>query len=437
MWWSWGCQQECSAPLNDATSTGHRPTPLGRRGIKGRAAFANIVNQFVKTVGVCSFSRSDYSSILPVLWAITADPDLELNLMVGGAHFSPAAGRSIEQIENDGFPIGERIEFLLESDSPAAIVKGNALAEISLAQTFARNRPDILLLVGDRFELLAAAAAATAFNIPLAHVSGGEITAGAIDDVVRHAVSKLSHLHFVSGAEQAAVLRALGESPSRIHATGDPALDALRHLELLSREELARQLEIALVPPVIVLTHHPSTRDPDAANSELNGILAALRDLPGTVIATAPNTDAGNQALHRLLEIFARERPNTILRESLGQLRFYSLLQHADLMIGNSSSGIWEAPSFELPVINVGDRQRGRMRAKNVIDTTGDAVEIGAAIARALDPAWRAGLRGQPNPYGNGQAAGQIVEILKATRLGPELLIKESPLRTSRGREAV
>lgn len=390
------------------------------------------MNRFVNTIGVCSFARSDYGSVLPILWAITADPALELQLIVGGAHL--AAGRSIEQIEKDGFPISERIDFLIGSDSPEAIVKGNAVAASALAEVFTRKRPDILLLVGDRFELLAAASAATAFNIPLAHVSGGEVTEGAIDDVIRHAVTKMSHVHFVASGEQVEMLVAMGESAGRIHATGDPALDALHRLELLSREELASQFGIALTPPVIVLTHHPSTRDPGAALVELEGILTVLNTMPGTVIATAPNSDAGHQALHRRLEAFVQARPGSILRESLGQLRFYSLLRHADLMIGNSSSGIWEAPSFELPVVNVGDRQRGRMRAPNVIDSGGDAGEIRAAVARALDPAWRSALRGGANPYGDGHAASRIVKILKATALGPELLIKENPLRNAAGK---
>ncbi|MEP6667795.1 MAG: UDP-N-acetylglucosamine 2-epimerase [Chthoniobacter sp.] len=390
------------------------------------------MNQFAKKIGICTFARSEYGSILPVLWAITADPSLELQLIVGGSHLT--AGRSIEQIEKDGFPTSERIDFLISSDSPEAIVKGNSVAASALAEVFTRQRPDILLLVGDRFELLAAASAATAFNIPIAHVSGGEVTEGAIDDVVRHAVSKMSHLHFVASQEQSDMLRAMGESPGRIHVTGDPALDAIHRRELLSREELATQLEIDLTPPVIVLTHHPSTRDPGAALLELEGILAVLKETPGTVIATAPNSDAGHQVLRGRLETFVQERPGSILRECLGQLRFYSLMRHADLMIGNSSSGIWEAPSFQLPVVNVGDRQRGRMRAGNVIDTSGDVAEIRAAVTRTLDPAWRVKLKAQPNPYGDGHAAGRIVNILKSTALGSELLIKESPLRISAGK---
>jgi len=392
------------------------------------------MNRFAKTIGVCTFARSEYSCILPVLWAITGDPSLELQLIVGGSHLT--AGRSVEQIEKDGFPISERIDFAITSDSPEAIVKGNAVAASALAAAFARKRPDLLLLVGDRFELLAAASAATAFNIPIAHVSGGEITEGAIDDVIRHAVTKMSHLHFVASGEQFDMLRALGESPSRIHVTGDPALDSLHRLELLTREELAGQLGIALTPPVTVLTHHPSTRDPGAAIVELESILTVLKETPGTVIATAPNSDAGHQALRERLQKFVTEHPACVLHECLGQLRFYSLLRHADLMIGNSSSGIWEAPSFELPAVNVGDRQRGRMRAENTIDTSGDVAEIRAAVARALDPAWRARFKGRPNPYGDGHSAARIVQVLKSTALGPELLIKQSPLRISAARKS-
>ncbi|OGV74957.1 MAG: UDP-N-acetyl-D-glucosamine 2-epimerase, UDP-hydrolysing [Lentisphaerae bacterium RIFOXYB12_FULL_65_16] len=374
-------------------------------------------------IGVITFARSDYSSCLPILSALTAAQDMRLLLIVGGAHLAPEFGRTVGQIEADGFPIADRIEMLVASDTASGTVKSVGLGLLGLADSLTRLQPEILLMVGDRMELLAAATAALALRIPVAHVSGGDETEGALDNQVRHAVSKMSHLHFVAMQAHADRLRQMGEEPWRITVTGDPALDLLRSLRLLSRAELAAHLGIALTPPVIAVCHHPTTLSV-GSNAEIAAVLDALGRFQGTFVLTQPNPDPGNQAILERMRGFAAAHPTSVLCQSLGQLRYYSLLACADVMVGNSSSGIWEAPSFELPVVNIGDRQAGRLRAANVIDVPVDCNAIATALGRALDPAFRNSLRGLRNPYGDGHASARIVEALRQCTGGPGLLRK-------------
>jgi UDP-hydrolysing UDP-N-acetyl-D-glucosamine 2-epimerase len=378
----------------------------------------------VRTIGVATVARSDYGSCLPILRAVSADPDLALHLVAAAAHLAPAHGETVAAIEADGFRVADRIDMLLSSSTPGGAARSIGLGTLGFAQSFERVRPDVLLVVGDRYELLSVACAALPFRIPLAHVSGGEVTEGAFDEQVRHALTKMSHLHFVAMPECAERVIRMGEEPWRVRVTGDPALDAIPRLDRLSRSELADLLGVPLTPPVIVATYHPVTLAGDPA-AEIAGLTAALDEIAGTVVFTAPNADPGGAEVARTIRNFVARRPGAVLYLNLGQRAYYSLLALADLMVGNSSSGIWEAPSFELPVVNIGLRQLGRRRGANVIDVPDpDAEQIAAAVRRGLEPRFRAGLRGLANPYGDGTAAPRIIETLKTVSLGPRLVRK-------------
>ena len=378
----------------------------------------------MRRIAVATFSRSEYSNCLPVLRCIKEDRELKLALVVSGTHLSHEYGYSVSEIKRDGFHIDECIDVLDTSDTPEAITRSVARCLVGFGKYFARARPDILLLMGDRLELLGPATAATAFGIPLAHAFGGDVTAGAIDDQVRNAVSQMSHLHFVAMRAHADRLVAMGEEPWRITVTGDPALGLIPTMSLLDRGSLEETLGVRLVPPVLVVTYHPTTLGSVDSTAEVTAVLAALEGVKGTLIFTLPNADVGNRAVADRIRAFCEGRDAARVFANLGQLKYYSLLRHADLMVGNSSSGLWEAPSFKLPAVNIGERQRGRVRAGNVLDVPADAVAISAAIARGLARSFRETLADLKNPYHGDRAAEEIVRVLKDTTLGPELLSK-------------
>lgn len=378
----------------------------------------------MKQIAVVTFSRSDYSSCLPVLRGLKHDKELDLRLVVAGMHLAPEFGDTYRQIEADGFEIADKVESSLSSDSPAGMAVSLGLSTIELGRCFGRATPDMLLIVGDRLELLSAASAALPFRIPVAHVSGGDTTEGAIDNQVRHAVSKLSHLHFVAMAEHAALLRRMGEEPWRITVTGDPALDELRTTKLMDRPELGAALGLDLAPPVFMIAFHPATLGKSDPAGELSEMLRALADLEATLVFSYPNADSGGRELATRLRSFVRGRERADLFFNLGQERYYSLMAIADIMLGNSSSGIWEAPSFGLPVINIGQRQKGRLCAANVISVPADEHAVGKAIKQCLDPSFRASLKGMRNPYGDGRAVPRILQALKETTVDEKLLNK-------------
>jgi UDP-hydrolysing UDP-N-acetyl-D-glucosamine 2-epimerase len=366
----------------------------------------------MKRIALATFTRAEYGSIAPVMRALDETGEFETQLIVSGTHLSPWHGKTVDTICADGVPIAERVEMQLASDAPEGVAKSIGLAMSGFARAMARLRPELLLLAGDRTELLAPATVALLYAIPVVHLSGGEITEGAIDNQVRHAVSKMSHLHFVCMAEHARRLHQMGEDPSRVHVTGDPALDTIKRMKAMSLDELASSLEMKLDRPITVVTCHPTTLGGMGAEAEVEALLGGLRNLGGSMIVSMPNADVGGRAILARLREFSAQRPATKLFSNLGQERYYSLLAQADLMVGNSSSGIWEAPSFGLPVVNVGDRQRGRTRAGNVIDVEMTADAIRGGIEKALDPAFRRALRGLVNPYGDGEASRRIARIL-------------------------
>lgn len=378
-----------------------------------------------RRIVAATFARSDFGALRSTFEALRADPEFEPKLIVSGSHLDPRFGSTVEEVKDSGITIDEQIDMAAHSDSPAAAARSIGIGTIAFADSFAQWKPDILLLIGDRYELLAPVAAATALRIPIAHVSGGEITEGAFDNQVRHAVSKLASVHFVGSSDSAARLLQMGEEPWRVHVTGDPGLDLVRAAPRMSVAELEGDLGIDLSPPVLVVTFHAATLGAQSPLDDLNEVLAALENFPAsTVIITYPGADPGGRALITRILAFAKGRNRTLAVPNLGAVRYYSLLDHADALIGNSSSGIWEAPSFCLPAVDIGDRQKGRLRAENVIHVDAKRNAIVEGIKRSLDPAFRHSLDQMSNPYGDGHAAERIVAILRGLPAESVLLQK-------------
>jgi UDP-hydrolysing UDP-N-acetyl-D-glucosamine 2-epimerase len=376
----------------------------------------------VRTIAFATTSRADYSTSRPVLRELSGRVGIETRILASGTHLRPEWGSTVDEIEADALAAVERLQVPVgtTAEKAAASVGGTATV---FGQSFARSRPDVLVIVGDRLELLGVAAAALPFQIPIAHISGGDATGGAIDDLVRHALSKLAHLHFVAMEEHADRLRRMGEAPERITVSGDPALDEARG-PWPSLGELAADLGVELERPLALVGFHPTTIGSVSPAEEVAALLGALESFPGTIVITFPGADVGADQITAAYDAFAAGHARVVLRPSLGQGRYYGLLSQADILVGNTSSGIWEAPSFELPVVNVGDRQHGRVRARNVIDVPARRDAIAAGIEEALDPAFRASLAGLANPYGDGKAAERIVSVLASVRLDDSLLAK-------------
>ncbi|HAR97326.1 MAG TPA: UDP-N-acetylglucosamine 2-epimerase (hydrolyzing) [Syntrophus sp. (in: bacteria)] len=378
----------------------------------------------MRTIGVVTTSRADWGLYLPVLRRIRKERTLRLRLFVSGTHLSARYGRTVDVVRADGFSPDGSMDLHLGAGAPVDIARSMGLGVEGFARLYRRDRPDILMILGDRFEMFAAALAAVPFNIPLAHIHGGEVTEGAMDDSLRHALTKLSHLHFVSTRDYARRVAQLGEEPWRITVSGAPALDNLKTVKLLSQSALERELAFPLDPAPLLVTFHPVTRETDETARHVGELLAALDRSGRPLIFTMPNADTANAVIRERIRSFIGGRANAAAFESLGTRLYFSLMGAAAAMVGNSSSGLIEAPSLLLPVVNVGIRQRGRVRAANVIDTGHDRAEVLRAIRKAADPAFRRGLRGLRNPYGDGSAAPRIVDRLKTVPLSAGLTVK-------------
>jgi len=378
----------------------------------------------MRTIGVVTTARSDYGLIRPLLWLIEHDPDLHLHLMVGGMHLSPQHGMTVAEIEADGFEISERIESLRSTDSPEDVAKAIGAGVIGFADAYARSRPDLLVVLGDRFEMYAAALASVPLRIPLVHIHGGEVTEGALDDIWRHSITKMAHFHFVSTAAYAARVRQLGEEDWRVHVVGALSLDNARTVELLSRAELERRFNIVLAEQFLLVTFHSVTTEHEQAASQCRELLAALKEIDLPVLLTMPNADSGGNVIRQMLYEFVSENPRAQAVENLGTQGYLSVMALAAAMVGNSSSGIVEAAPFMLPVVNIGTRQKGRVLSANIINSGYDRSEIVKAFGRAASDAFRSTLSVLKSPYGDGHAAERIVKVLKETSLDQRLLIK-------------
>jgi UDP-hydrolysing UDP-N-acetyl-D-glucosamine 2-epimerase len=388
-----------------------------------------------RRIGVITTSRADYSHLYWPLRELAAHPGVDLAVFVLGAHLSPDFGNTVQEIERDGFPIQARIECLLSSDTDTAMAKTIGLAILGLADALTAWRPDLLLLIADRYEMLAPASVATALRIPIAHIEGGEISQGAIDDQVRNALTKLAHIHFTSTPTARLRVIAMGEEPARVHRAGAPSLDHLRRSELLPRQALESRLGLSLTPPTLLAAWHPVTILQDT-NAEADALFAALAQSLGQILFVFPNADAGSRALIDQTRALAESRPHTHIFVNLDPLTYWSLLANVDAMVGNSSSGIMEAASIALPVVNVGMRQQGRERARNIIDVPAESGAILAAIRNALRPEFRNSLLGMVNPYGDGTAAETIVRVLTSVSLDGILIKQPAPLLLASDRES-
>jgi UDP-hydrolysing UDP-N-acetyl-D-glucosamine 2-epimerase len=374
---------------------------------------------------VVTSSRADYSHLYWPLRALAEHPDIDLKLIVFGAHLSPEFGLTIREIEKDGFSIDGRVECLLSSDTDVGMAKTIGVATLSLADLLGTMRPDILLLIADRYEMLAPASVALALRIPVAHIEGGEISEGAIDDAVRNALTKMSHVHFTSTDRARARVIAMGEETWRVHRAGAPSLDHLVKEKLFSREELKARLGIVIEADAVLVAYHPVTLLEDTTE-EAGALFAALAATAGHILFCYPNSDAGSRSLIRRARGFLAERGNGHIFTNLDALTYWSLLAQVGLLVGNSSSGIMETASFALPTVNIGIRQKGRERAANVIDVEPGVESIVAGISRARSDEFRKSLEGMTNPYGDGHAAERIVSVLASAPLGEKLLMKKA-----------
>jgi UDP-N-acetylglucosamine 2-epimerase (non-hydrolysing)/GDP/UDP-N,N'-diacetylbacillosamine 2-epimerase (hydrolysing) len=376
-----------------------------------------------RKIAVVTTSRADYSLLYWPLHDLASHPDVDLKIVALGPHLSPEFGYAVREIEKDGFRIDARIECLMSSDSDVGMAKTIGVATLSLADYFGQLRPDLLVLTADRYEMLAPASVALALRIPVAHLEGGEISEGAIDDAVRNALTKLSHIHFTSTDLARARVIAMGEEDWRVHRTGAASLDHLRRSPLLSREQLEASLSIDLRQPTTIVTYHPTTIARDTIR-EADAMFSAMKSMPGQLLWCYPNADAGSRALIERMKSAWPGRDGGKVFVNLDPVVYWSLLQHVGLMVGNSSSGIIEAGSFALPVVDVGIRQRGRERGRNVLTAEAAVASILEQIGIARSEEFRSSLRGMENLYGDGCASERIVSVLASEPLSEELLIK-------------
>ena len=352
------------------------------------------------------------------------DPELKLHLIVTGMHLAHQFGFTVKTIEQDGFEIGDRIEMLLMSDTSEGLAKSLGVGVMGFAESYARCRPDILLVLGDRLEMLAAVAASLTFNIPVAHIHGGESTEGAIDELIRHAITKMSHLHFASTESYARRIIQMGEEPWRVVVSGAPSLDNLSAIHF-EPPELKELYGLNLQDCTLLVTYHPVTLEFDETEAQMRELLSALEELDCGVIFTYPNADTQNHLVIKMIHEFAeRNEQRSQIAVNLGTQGYFSLMSHAAAMVGNSSSGIIEAASFKLPVVNIGNRQSGRLRGKNVIDVGYARTEIADGIKKALSAEFKAGLSDLVNPYGDGRATDRIIGKLKELKIDGALLRK-------------
>jgi len=371
---------------------------------------------------VITGTRAEYGMLQPVMQAIRAERNLQLCLFVTGMHLSPEFGLTWREIAADGFEIDEKIDMLLSADTGSAVAKAMGLATIQFASAYDRQRPDMVMLLGDRFELLAAAQAALVAKIPIAHISGGDTTEGAFDEAIRHSITKMSHLHFVTNNVSAARVRQLGEDPTRIILSGNPGLDRIRTLKLLDRDAFAAAIGFKLRPRNLLITFHPVTLDSTASSLQFSELLNALTRFGPEVglIFTMPNADPEGRELINMVNAYVARAPNSVVNTSLGHQRYLSALRHVDAVVGNSSSGLIEAPSFGKPTVNIGDRQKGRLQAASVINVPAEA----DAIHRAIQQAFAMDCRTVVNPYGDGFATDRIIAALKSVG-DPKALLKK------------
>lgn len=371
-----------------------------------------------KKICVVTGSRADYGLLRWLMAGIRDDPGMALQLIATGMHLSPEFGLTYREIEWDGFVIDRKVEMLLSSDTPSGVAKSIGLGVLLCSDALRDLAPDMLLLLGDRFEIFAAAIAATAARIPIAHLHGGETTEGAIDEAFRHAITKMSHLHFVAAEAYRRRVIQLGEAPQRVFTVGALGLDGILKQDLLDRDELESELGFDFGRRSLMVTFHPVTLEAGTAARQVGELLAALDALPDTrLIFTLPNADTDGRGVIDAITRFAEARPNASVFASLGQRLYLSCLRQVDGVVGNSSSGLIEAPSLRIGTVNIGDRQRGRIRAESVIDCAPERGSITEALHRLFSTAFQDSLKKVVNPYGDGGASDRVLQVIGGFQL--------------------
>jgi GDP/UDP-N,N'-diacetylbacillosamine 2-epimerase (hydrolysing) len=381
----------------------------------------------VKKILAVTGIRSEYDIMSSVFRAIDNHPNLDLQLVVTGAHLSEAYGHTIDEIHKDGFVVAEEIESLINGDQPSSRVKGLAIQLQCLVQTVARIKPDILLVLGDREESITTALVGAYMNVPVAHICGGDRVIGNVDDQVRHAVTKLAHLHFVTNSESAERLARLGEQPFRIYNVGNPGLDRLLEVPVIEASELSIRLNFTIVDdePIILLIQHVISTESNQAYEQMKASLEAIKELGVKTILSYPNSDAGGQQMIRAIHEY-ESLPYLYVAKNIPRLEFVNLMRRATCLLGNSSAGILEAPLLKLPVINVGNRQRGRLHAENVQFVPHEKHQIIKALNRAIyDESYRNSVASCVNPYGDGKTSIRIANALASVSVNETLLIKD------------
>lgn len=379
-----------------------------------------------RRIAVVSTSRADYGHLQWLLHDLRAHPAIDLKLIAFGPHLSPQFGRTVDHIRNDGFVVDEAIESLVSSDTDVGMAKSLGLATLGLADALGRLRPQLLVVTADRYEMLAAASVALTLRIPIAHIEGGDRSEGAIDDAVRNALTKLSHLHFTTTETSTRRVIAMGEEAWRVHRVGALSLDQLTRGDLPPAEPIAAALGLDLDHPLFIVACHAETLRAETT-VWFDAVLAALTRLRGQVLFCFPNADAGSHDIASRARTWVASRPDARLVVNLPPRDYWSLMQRSMMLVGNSSSGVMEAASAGKPAVNIGTRQDGREHGANVLDVPADADAIVAAVERARTPAFEAMLATLANPYGDGQAARRIVEVLASVPLDASLLVKRPP----------
>lgn len=367
-----------------------------------------------RKICVITGTRAEYGLLYWIMQGIKNDPELTLQIIATGMHLSPEFGLTYREIEQDGFQIDRKVEMLTSSDTTVGISKSMGLGMIGFADALDELSPDMIVVLGDRFEIFAAVSTALVARIPVAHLHGGETTEGAFDEALRHSITKMSHLHFVAAEEYRKRVIQLGEQPDRVFLVGGLGIDNIKRLKLLGRAELEASLNFKFCHKNLLITFHPVTLETATAADQMAELLTALAELKDTgLIFTLPNADTDGRAMIKMVEQFVAGNANARAYASLGQLRYLSCITHVDGVVGNSSSGLTEVPSFKKGTINIGDRQRGRLQAVSVINCAPTRREITAALKRLYSADFQASLSYVRNPYGEGGASEKVIETIK------------------------
>ena len=367
-----------------------------------------------KTICVATGTRAEYGLLKYLLRDIQGDEAFDLKIIVTGAHLSPTHGLTINEIIDDGFHVDAKVDMLLGSDSSLEITKSMGLGLIGFADALNKFNPDLLVILGDRYEMLVAVTAALIAKVPVAHIHGGELTQGAFDDSIRHAITKLSHIHFVATEEYRKRVIQLGEQPDKVFCVGGLGVGAIRRAQLLSREDLEKSLGLKLANRNLLITFHPETLGSSSPEKQIESLLSVLDSMSEVnLIFTGTNADTGGSTVMNLIRAFVEKKSNAYLFDSLGHTRYLSCLKYFDGVVGNSSSGLLEAPSFQIGTINIGDRQRGRLMANSVISCDANPLNIANAFEKLFSPEFKSLLNGVVNPYDHGDSSSQIVQVLR------------------------